>query len=146
MAGVQGVGGAQILVTGQKRLAVVFHRIIMQDGYSISLDKFRGLDQQGASGLTGRVDTHWPSLIATAVLVGAISGLSEYGAIGTGGGLGYIGFGVGQQTGQAATQILDRALNRLPTITVYEGTRVRIWVQRDFTLPDVDNHTVIPNL
>jgi type IV secretion system protein VirB10 len=145
--------GARILgessnvnLTGQKRLAVVFHRIIMQDGYSVNLDKFHGLDQQGASGLTGRVDTHWPSLIATAVLVGAISGLSEYGAIGTGGGLGYIGFGVGQQTGQAATQILDRALNRLPTITVYEGTRVRIWVQRDFTLPDVDNHTIIPNL
>jgi type IV secretion system protein VirB10 len=103
------------------------------------------LDQQGAAGLTGRVDTHWPSLIATAVLVGAISGLSEYGGIGTSG-LDYIRFGVGQQTGQAATQILERALNRLPTITVYEGTRVRIWVQRDFTLPDVDNHTVIPNL
>ncbi len=31
----------------QRRLAVVFHRMIMPDGYSVDLDQFQGLDQIG---------------------------------------------------------------------------------------------------
>jgi type IV secretion system protein VirB10 len=54
--------------------------------------------------------------------------------------------GIGAQTGQQATQILDRALNVLPTVTVYEGTRVRIWSAQDFTLPAYENHAVNPAL
>jgi type IV secretion system protein VirB10 len=142
------LGEAQkVGVNGQRRLAVPFHRAIMPDGYSVDVDQFAGLEQQGASGLTGRVDTHWPKVIATAVMVGAIGGLSEVGASGTAlGGLSSIRLGVTQQTGQEATQILNRALNILPTVTVYEGTRVRIWVQRDMQLPAYENHTVSPTL
>ena len=137
---------AKVGLSGQKRLAVPFHRIIMPDGYSVDLEKSTGLDQQGAAGLTGRVDTHWPKVIATAVLVGAIGGLSEIGATGTSlTGLTAVRLGVSQQTGQEATQILDRALNILPTVTVYEGTRVRIWVQRDLKLPAYENHTIPAN-
>jgi type IV secretory pathway VirB10-like protein len=137
---------AKVNLSGQRRLAVPFHRIIMPDGYSVDLEKSAGLDQQGAAGLTGRVDTHWPKVIATAVLVGAIGGLSEIGATGTSfTGLTAVRLGVSQQTGQEATQILDRALNILPTVTVYEGTRVRIWVQRDLQLPAYENHTISAN-
>src|SRR6266446_5993418 len=32
---------------GQTRLAVAFHRLIMPDGYSVSLDQFKGLNQIG---------------------------------------------------------------------------------------------------
>ena len=136
----------KVSISGQRRLAVPFHRIIMPDGYSVDLDRSAVLDQQGAAGLTGRVDTHWPKVIATAALVGAIGGLSEIGATGTTfNGLTSIRLGVSQQTGQEATQILDRALNILPTVTVYEGTRVRIWVQRDLQLPAYDNHTIPAN-
>ena len=137
---------AKVNLSGQRRLAVPFHRIIMPDGYSVDLEKSAGLDQQGAAGLTGRVDTHWPKVIATAVLVGAIGGLSEIGATGTSlTGLTAVRLGVSQQTGQEATQILDRALNILPTVTVYEGTRVRIWIQRDLQLPAYENHTIPAN-
>jgi type IV secretory pathway VirB10-like protein len=138
---------AKVGISGQRRLAVPFHRVIMPDGYSVDLDHFDGLDQQGATGLTGRVNSHWPKIIATAALVGAIGGLSEVGATGTTlSGLSGIRLGVTQQTGQEATQILDRALNILPTITIYEGTRVRIWVQRDLQLPAYENHTISPTL
>lgn len=37
---------------GQRRLAVVFHRMIMPDGYSVDLDQFHGLDSKGETGLT----------------------------------------------------------------------------------------------
>src|SRR5438445_183578 len=35
---------------GQTRLAVMFHRLIMPDGYSASLDQFKGLNQIGDTG------------------------------------------------------------------------------------------------
>jgi type IV secretory pathway VirB10-like protein len=93
------------------------------------------------------VDTHWPKVIATAALVGAIGGLCQIGASGTSiGGVDAIRLGVGQQTGQESMQILNRALNILPTVTVYEGTCVRIWIQRDLQLPAYENHTLAPNL
>jgi type IV secretory pathway VirB10-like protein len=137
----------RVNATGQRRLAVVFHRMIMPDGYSVDFDKFAGLDQQGASGLTGKVNTHWPKLISTAVLVGAIGGLAQAGATGTGyTGIGAIRTGISAEAGQEATQILNRALNQMPTITVYEGTRVRIWVKSDVQLPAYENHTVSPTL
>src|ERR1700682_6047531 len=40
---------------GQTRLAVVFHRVLMPDGYSVSLDHFKGLNQIGDTGLRDHV-------------------------------------------------------------------------------------------
>ena len=131
----------------QHRLAVIFHRAIMPDGYSVDFDKFAGLDQQGATGLTGNVNTHWAKVIGTAVLVGAIGGLAQLGSSGSAYGPGVgIETGIGSQSSQQAVQILDRALNVLPTVTVYEGTRVRIWVEKDAELPAYESHTVSPSL
>jgi type IV secretory pathway VirB10-like protein len=137
----------KVSVQQQRRLAVAFHRAILPDGYSVDFDQFAGLDQQGATGLTGRVDTHWAKVIGTAVLVGAIGGLAQVGAYGGTYGPGTaIQTGIGAQTSQQAVQILDRALNVLPTVTVYEGTRVRIWVAHDAELPAYENHRVSPSL
>jgi hypothetical protein len=44
---------------GQERVAVFFHRIIMPDGYSVSLDQFQGLNQVGETGLKDRVNNHY---------------------------------------------------------------------------------------
>jgi type IV secretory pathway VirB10-like protein len=138
---------SKVSISGQRRLATTFNNAFMPDGYPVAFPKLAGLDQQGAAGLTGRVDTHWPKVIATAALVGAIGGLSQIGASGTSlGGIDAIRLGAGQQTGQEAMQILNRALNILPTVTVYEGTRVRIWVQKNFQLPAYESHTVSPTL
>ncbi len=44
-AGTKVLGEAQkVSALGQERLAVFFHRLIMPDGYSVSLDQFKGLD------------------------------------------------------------------------------------------------------
>src|SRR5262249_30396085 len=44
---------------GQSRLAVFFHRLIMPDGYSLSLDQFQGLNQAGETGLRDQVNNHY---------------------------------------------------------------------------------------
>ena len=41
----------------QRRMAVVFHRMIMPDGYSVDLNQFHGLDQIGEEGLKDKVIT-----------------------------------------------------------------------------------------
>jgi hypothetical protein len=42
--------------TGQQRLAVTFHRMIMPDGYSVDLDQFHGLNQIGETGLSDQLN------------------------------------------------------------------------------------------
>ena len=43
--------------------------------------------------------------------------------------------GAGQGLAQGATTILDRFLNRLPTITIRAGHRLRIWLTSDVLVP-----------
>jgi type IV secretory pathway VirB10-like protein len=72
--------------------------------------------------------------------VGLISGLSQYlGSAGRGGGDGdrtiVIAGGVGDATSQATLQVMNRFLNRLPTITIREGHRVKVYLTSDIELP-----------
>lgn len=138
---------SRVSANGQRRLAVIFHRMIMPDGYSKNMEPTQALDQQGETGLTGRVNTHWAKVLGTAVLVGGISGLSNIGGYSNSfNPIDGIRIGVTQQGGQSAMQILDRGLNTLPTVEVIEGTRVKIFVKEDFLLPAANNHTVSPTL
>jgi type IV secretion system protein VirB10 len=64
---------------GQTRLAVVFHRFIMPDGYSVDLDQFHGLNQIGETGLKDRVNHHYLQIFGASIAVGAVGGLAEIG-------------------------------------------------------------------
>src|SRR5260370_25299583 len=64
---------------GQTRLAVVFHRLIMPDGYSGDLDQFQGLNQIGETGLKDKVNHHYLQIFGASIAVGAIGGLAEVG-------------------------------------------------------------------
>ena len=134
---------ARVEASGQQRLAVLFHRIIMPDGWSFLLEPTKGLDQQGAAGLTGRINRHLVSLIATAVMVGAIEGLADFTGVSSGSAVVQVQAGVSREGSTEAMEILRNALNRPPGITVYEGTRVRVWVVEDQALPAYENHQVI---
>ena len=54
--------------------------------------------------------------------------------------------GFAQSTAQSSAQILDRFLNILPTITVREGHRIKVYLSGDLALPDYANHTMPSNL
>ena len=62
---------------GQQRLAVFFHRLIMPDGYSVSLDKFQGLNQIGETGLRDQINHHYLQVFGASLAIGAIAGLSQ---------------------------------------------------------------------
>lgn len=126
---------------GETRLAVAFHRLLMPDGRTYRLDQFLGLNQIGDAGLKDRVNQHYLATFGAAAAVGLISGLSQFiGSAGLGRGDGddrtvIIAGGIGDATSQATLQVMNRFLNRLPTITIREGHRVKVYLTSDLELP-----------
>jgi len=126
---------------GETRLAVAFHRLLMPDGSTIPLDQFRGLNQIGDSGLRDRVNHHFLSTFGAAGAVGLVSGLAQLlGSAGLGLGDGdrtvIIAGSAADATAQASAQVMSRFLNRLPTITIREGHRVKVYITSDLDLPE----------
>lgn len=133
---------------GQTRLAVAFHRIIMPDGYSVSLDQFKGMNQIGDTGLRDKVNNHYFKIFGASLAVGAIGGIAEAGSGGvlTQSGTQSIQQGVGESMGQTSQRIVDKFLNILPTVTIREGHRVKIYLSGDIALPDYANHRMPADL
>ena len=138
--------GARLLGTAQavghqdqSRLAVGFHRLIWPDGRWVDL-AFHGLSALGESALADQVDRHYASMFAAAGAVGLLAGLTLQGSDPyAGGGAGFRA-AAGQGFGQSATQILGRFLNRLPTVTVRAGHRLRVWLTSDLLVPRPEPH------
>ncbi|HEX3995100.1 MAG TPA: TrbI/VirB10 family protein [Acetobacteraceae bacterium] len=126
---------------GEQRLAVAFHRILVPGlkEYAIPLDEEPpALAQAGEVGLHDKVNNHYFSIFGASLAVGAIGGLAQIGNSYTG--LGYdpsVQFrnGVSMSTAESADRVLDRFLNRMPTITIREGTRVKILLTGDLQVP-----------
>jgi type IV secretory pathway VirB10-like protein len=125
---------------GESRLAVAFHRLIFPDGRTMSLDQFTGLNQVGDAALRDQVNQHYWATFGAASAIGVISGLGQYlGTIGFGQGSSdrtiVIAGGFGNATSEATAQVMNRFLNRLPTITIREGHRVKVYLTSDLDLP-----------
>jgi type IV secretory pathway VirB10-like protein len=129
----------------QRRMAVVFHRLIMPDGYSVDLDQFHGLDQIGEEGLKDKVNNHYLQIFGTSIALGIIAGAGEItaggGTITTSGSQAFTN-GAAGGVSQSASTILDRFIQIPPTITIREGHRVKVYFSQDLLLPAYENHTV----
>jgi type IV secretion system protein VirB10 len=124
---------------GETRLAVAFHRLLMPDGSTRRLDQFIGLNQIGDAGLKDKVNHHYWSTFGAAAAVGLISGLAQWiGSAGYSSGSGdrtVIIAGGADAASQASLQVMSRLLNRLPTVTIREGHRVKVYLTSDLQLP-----------
>jgi len=129
----------------QRRMAVVFHRLIMPDGYSVDLDQFHGLDQIGEEGLKDKVNNHYFEIFGASIALGLIAGAGEItqggGTISTSGSQAFT-TGTAGSISQSANTILDRFMQIPPTITIREGHRVKIYFTQDMLLPAYSNHTI----
>ena len=135
---VQGVGSQQ-----QRKLLVVFNRAVCPDGFSLDLNKYIGLDPLGTTGLATNVNNHILSSFAAAAAIGGLGGLAQ---IGNNGSVltadTQIRNGISEQSAMEAEQILDHFLNRLPVITVKEGSRARVYINQDILIPSYAEHRV----
>ena len=126
----------------QQRLAVTFHRLVLPNGRTVSLGRAPGLNQIGQTGLRDQVDHHTFSILGATLAVGAIAGLAQVNTR-----LGYDASwsdayrqGVSGSLAQSSLRILDRFLNRLPTVTIREGHRVKVYLTGDLDLPPYPDH------
>jgi type IV secretion system protein TrbI len=129
----------------QRRLAVVFHRIIMPDGYSVDLDQFHALDQIGEEGLKDKVNNHYLEIFGTSIALGVIAGaaqITQGGGVYGGSGPQVFTNGAASSVSQSATTIMDRFMQIPPTITIREGHRVKVYFTQDMLLPAYENHTI----
>ena len=133
---------------GQQRLAVFFHRMIMPDGYSVSLDQFKSLNQIGDTALRDKINNHYLQIFGASLAVGILGGVAEAGTGNsfTNSPIDRAREGFGASLATSGAQILDRFLNILPTVTIREGNRVKVYLAGDLLLPDYAQHTMQSDL
>ncbi len=135
---VQSVGNAQ-----QRKMFVTFHRAVCPDGFSLDFDKYLGLDQIGTTGLATKVDHGYLMAFGAAAAIGGLGGLAQ---IGNNGSVftpsTEIRNGISEQSAAEGQQVLNHFLNRLPMITLKEGSRARIYIGRDILIPSYVEHRV----
>ena len=119
---------------GQRRVLLVWNRLILPNGRSLVLERQPGADTQGYAGLEDGVDYHWWDLakaagLSTLLSIGAELAVNDENRL-----LRAIRSGGQDTVNDAGQQIVRRQLNVLPTLTIRPGFPVRIIVTRDLVL------------
>lgn len=124
---------------GQRRMLMVWTRLIRPDGSSLVLDRLPATDVAGQSGLEDRVDWHWSRIFAGAALSTLIGVGAELAAPDRVDADGRIVIAtresVQETVNQVGQQVTRRNLDLQPTLTVRAGFPVRVFIQRDLILP-----------
>lgn len=119
---------------GQRRVFLVWTRLILPDGRSILLEKAPAGDAQGFSGLEDGVDFHVRRLFGAAVL-SSILGMGAAASDSAGSDVAQaMREGLGGTVNQAGQQAVSRTLDMAPTLTIRPGYPVRVIVNRDLVL------------
>ncbi|MBZ9768291.1 TrbI/VirB10 family protein [Mesorhizobium sp. CA6] len=121
--------------SGQRRVLLVWNRLIFPDGRSIVLERQPGADAQGYAGLEDAVDYHWGELFKAAALstvlsVGAQAGSSDQDSDI----VRALRSGASDSVSQVGQQVVQRQLAIAPTLTIRPGFPVRVLVTRDLAL------------
>jgi type IV secretory pathway VirB10-like protein len=131
----------------QHKMAVVFHRAVCPDGFSLDIDKYAGLDQIGTTGLATKVDHGYLQAFAAAAAVGGLGGLAQIGNDGS-------ALTTSSQSATASPRKPAWRANRFstisstgcPIITLKEGSRARVYIGKDILIPSYADHRVNPTL
>ena len=119
---------------GQRRVLLVWNRLIFPNGRSIVLERQPGADIQGYAGLEDSVDYHWWDLakaagLSTLLAIGAEMVVSDEDRL-----VRAIRDGAQSTINDAGQQIVRRQLQVAPTLMIRPGFPVRVMVTRDLVL------------
>jgi type IV secretion system protein VirB10 len=131
---------------GQKRVLLVWNRLVFPDGTTLDIAGSPGSDQAGYSGLPGRVDAHWGEMFKAALLASAFVAGAE--AVYNEDSRGYTVIAQEEKSVRDAVaeslagsildmgaKVMDRATGIQPTITVRPGKKMTVFVRRDVVFP-----------
>lgn len=119
---------------GQRRILLVWNRLIFPNGRSIVLERQPGADTEGYAGLEDGVDHHWWDLakaagLSTLLAVGAELTMDDDDRI-----VQAIRSGAQDTINDAGQQMIQRQLQVSPTLTIRPGFPMRVIVTRDLVL------------
>jgi type IV secretion system protein TrbI len=119
---------------GQRRVLLVWTRLIRPDGSSLVLERLQGADGSGYAGLKDQVNRHWWGLAQAAALstllnIGAELATDESDTIATA-----LRDGAQDTIGSAGQEIVRQQLAIPPTLTIRPGFQLRVIVTRDLIL------------
>lgn len=125
---------------GQRRVLLVWMRLILPDTSSVALDRLPGIDPAGYAGLEDGVDWHWDRILAGAALstllgVGAELAAPQSRTDQDGNRL-VIAVREGAQdtVNQVGQEITKRNASIQPTLTIRPGFPMRVMVSKDLVL------------
>jgi len=119
---------------GDRRVLLVWNRLIFPNGRSIVLERQPGADTQGYAGLEDGVDYHWWDLVKAAGLSTLLSAGAELTMDDDDRLIQAIRNGAQDTFNDAGQQIVQRQLQIAPTLTIRPGFPVRVMVTRDLIL------------
>jgi type IV secretion system protein VirB10 len=120
---------------GQRRVLLVWTRLIFPNGRSIVLEREPSADAEGYAGLEDGVDYHWGQLFKAAALSTVLSIGAQAGSSGQESDImRALRQGASDSISQTGQQIVQRQLNIAPTLTIRPGFPVRVIVTRDLVL------------
>lgn len=120
---------------GQRRVLLVWSRLIFPNGRSIVLERQPGADGQGYAGLEDGVDYHWAELFKAAALSTILSVGAEAGSSGQESDIvRALRSGASDSVSQVGQQIVQRQLQIAPTLDIRPGFPVRVIVTHDLAL------------
>ena len=122
------------VTVGQRRVLLVWTRLIFPDGRSLVLERQPGADTAGYAGLEDRVDHHWASILraaglSTLLAVGAELAVDEEDRLASA-----LRDGALDTINEAGQRIVERQLEVPPTLTIRPGFPVRVLVARDLVI------------
>lgn len=133
--GTYGQAGAR----GNKRIGVIFERIILPDGSSLELPDQKAIDGTGTPGLIDKYTTHSSTLFKTAFMT-ALLGAAAQSATGNTSGDDNRSPGQEAVAGavaevmETASDLIDRDANIAPTITISPGYQFNIFINQDLLI------------
>jgi type IV secretory pathway VirB10-like protein len=121
---------------GQRRVLLVWTRLIRPDGSSIVLDRLPGSDTEGHAGLEDQVDYHWGRIVAGAAVSTLLGINAQLVAQNQSNGSVIVATRDSAQdsVNQTGQQLTRKNLDVQPTLKIRPGFELRVMVRRDLTL------------
>ena len=122
------------IAAGQRRVLLVWDRLIFPGGHSILLGRLPGADVTGMAGLEDQTDYHWSNMLKAALVSTLLGVGTQLAASDDSDLVRALRLGTQESVSQTGRQIVQRQLNVPPTLTVRPGFAFRIVVTRDLVL------------
>lgn len=125
---------------GQRRLALVWDRLVLPDGRTVLLPEVPSQDSRGAAGLGASVNNHTGRTLVNAALltlIGAGPALAQPNR----GGWGNPSVGdvlaaeTARQSAQVGNEVIRRGMDVRPTLSLPQGAEISVLLTADLELP-----------